>query len=86
MTPGKKYMKKPPAKSQVKEPAAIYQTADRKELSIYNSFEEAAEAEYKYLASLSGEEHLANAVTWIKRLYAKELKKHPKIGTDLRVK
>jgi predicted restriction endonuclease len=86
MKPVKKYNKQKLLKKQVKEPSVAYKTGLEQKFSIFNSFEEAEEAEYQYLASLTGEKHLANALIWIKRLYTKELKKHPKIGTNLRLK
>jgi len=81
-----KYKKPKSISQKIKEPSAAYKPSGQKELSVFNSFEEAEEAHLKYLASLTGEQHLANAVAWIKRLYAKDLKKYPKLGTDLREK
>lgn len=42
-------------------------------ITFYNSFEDQKEDEYRYLASLTGVEHLANAIALIKRVYAKQL-------------
>lgn len=82
MSQGKEYKKKSP-KRQVREPAVAYNTTPNKSISVFNSFEEAEEDNYKWLASLTGEQHLINAVALIKRIYAEDLKKHPKIGTKL---
>lgn len=54
-------------KLKVKEPLATYQTKNR--IKIYHSFEEEAEDNYKYLASLSPEQHLANIKKLIDRIY-----------------
>ena len=51
----------------VEEPLATYQTKNR--IKIYHSFEEEAEDNYKYLASLSPEQHLANTKKLIDRIY-----------------
>ncbi len=51
----------------VEEPVATYQT--KKRIKIYHSFEEEAEDNYKYLASLSPEQHLANIKKLIDRIY-----------------
>lgn len=84
MKQGKKYKKKS-SQNKVKEPSVAYQKDKEKKISIFNSFEEAEEDNYKWLASLTGEQHLQNAVALIKRIYAKELKKHPKIGNKLTI-
>lgn len=84
MKEGKKYKKKS-SESKVKEPVVAYQADKGKSLAIFNSFEEAEEDNYKWLASLTGEQHLINAVALIKRIYAEDLKKHPKIGTKLTI-
>jgi hypothetical protein len=61
------------------EPQAEY---GKKTLHIYNSFEEQESANYKWLASLTPEQHLHNAVELIKRVYGinkeKELNKEGK--------
>ena len=54
----------------------------KKEMYFFKSFEEEQEAHYKWLASLSEVEHLANAVKNIKRIYAKELRENPELGTN----
>ena len=82
MTQGKKYKKKSPDKL-VKESAVVYNTTKGKHLSIFNSFEEAEEDNYKWLASLTGEQHLQNAHELMKRIFAEDLKKNPTVGTKL---
>ena len=52
--------------SQASEPQAEY---GKKALQVYNSFEEQEEENYKWLASLSPEQHLHNALELIKRVY-----------------
>jgi len=79
----KKYKKNITVKT-VKEPELKYDTLfQKKKITIFKSHEEADEKHYEYLASLTPEVHLQNAVSWIKRLYADELKKHPRIGKKL---
>jgi hypothetical protein len=82
MKEGKKYKKQPKEKP-VKEPAVAYQPDKGKHLTIFNSFEEAEEDNYKWLASLTGEQHLQNAHELMKRIFAEDLKKHPTVGTKL---
>jgi hypothetical protein len=55
------------------EPEVAY---GNKRITFYNSFEEAEEADYKWLASLSPEQHLANAHKLIKSVYKEQLKKN----------
>jgi hypothetical protein len=77
----KKYEKKAkPAK--VKEPTVIY---DKDEIKIFDSFEAAEDEHYSWLASLTPEQHLANAVKLIKRVYANELKNNPKLGKNFSI-
>ena len=52
---------------------------------IFKSFEEADEYHYRQLALLTPEEHLSNAVRWIKLLYKEDLEKHPELGTNFRI-
>jgi hypothetical protein len=52
--------------SQANEPLIIY---GDKNISFSGSFEESEEENLKWLASLSPEEHLCNAVKLIKRVY-----------------
>jgi hypothetical protein len=84
MKAGKKYKKKSPEK-QVKEPSVVYNTDKGKSITIFNSFEEAEEDNYKWLASLTGEQHLQNAHELMKRIFAEDLKKNPTVGTKLTV-
>ncbi len=44
-------------------------------IHFFNSLEEMSDEHYKYLASLSPEEHLRNAVLHIQQIYAEELKR-----------
>jgi hypothetical protein len=71
----KKYTKKTDdtKNQEVNEPFAVYQTKNR--IKIYNSFEEEAEDNYKYLASLSVEQHFKNAKNLIERVFSTYLKK-----------
>ena len=71
----------------LKEPEANYPvpSSQGKQIMFFNSFEEAEEYRYRQLALLSPEEHLSNAVRWIKRLYADDLKKNPRLGKNLRI-
>ncbi len=84
MKQGKNY-KKRSQENQIKEPSVAYPPSNGKILSVFNSIEEAEEDNYKWLASLTGEQHLINAVALIKRIYAEDLKKHPKIGNKLTI-
>ena len=61
---------------ELNEPTVSYQTKNR--INFYRSFEEETEASYKYLASLSPEQHLANAKQLIDRIYSEELKNRSK--------
>jgi len=78
----KGYKKAEPAK-QVKEPATAYKALPNKSITIFNSLEEAEEDNYKWLASLTGEQHLQNAHELMKRIFAEDLKKNPTVGTKL---
>lgn len=62
----------------VEEPENAYQT-----VKIFDSFEEQEEAEIKWLASLSYEEHLKNGSALIKRIFTENLEKYPEIGNEL---
>lgn len=79
----KKKHKKNSTEQQVKEPSVAYNTDKGKSLTIFNSFEEAEEDNYKWLASLTGEQHLQNAHKLMKRIFAEDLKKNPTVGTKL---
>lgn len=63
----KKTCKNTDNQQNLSEPVANYQTKNR--IKIYHSFEEEAEDNYKYLASLSPEQHLANTKKLIDRIY-----------------
>lgn len=53
------------------EPLVSYQAKNK--IRIYNSFEEEAEDNYKYLASLSAEQHFKNAKSLIERVFSTDL-------------
>lgn len=72
MSSTRKYKRKKSAVKQIKEPVVTY---NQKKITVFNSFEEAEEDNYKWLASLSPEQHLINAVKLIKRIHPKESKK-----------
>lgn len=61
--------------NEVNEPQVGYNSGakDAPEISFFNSIEQQEEEHYKWLASLTPEQHLQNAVANIKRIYAKEL-------------
>lgn len=63
-------IKKGKTKNLASEPEVAY-----KKITIFNSFEEANEADAKEKASRSPEEHLMNVTKRIKELYADELRK-----------
>lgn len=79
----KKGYKKNSTVRKVKEPAVAYIAKSNKDISIFNSFVEAEEDTYKWLASLTGEQHLQNAHELMKRIFAEDLKKNPTVGTKL---
>lgn len=54
------------------EPETAYQKPN---LQTFNSFEEANEADAKSMAALSPEQHLQNATTMIRKIYAEQLSK-----------
>jgi hypothetical protein len=58
----------------VKEPESIH---------FFSSLDEMAEDNYKWLASLTPEQHLHNALNHIKQIYAEELKRNPHLGNTL---
>lgn len=64
----------------VEEPTVGY---EKKRIHIFNSLEEQEEDNYKWLASLTPEEHLHYATELIKRVFAKELKENPIIGNKI---
>ncbi len=52
-------------------------------IHFFNSLEDMSNDHYSYLASLSPEEHLRNAVLHIKQIYADELLKNPDCGKEI---
>ncbi len=76
----KKKYKTKEKKTEVKEPQAAYGS---REMKFFNSFEEQENDNYKWLATLTPEQHLNYTVELIKRVYSKELKQHPKAGNKL---
>ena len=52
-------------------------------IHFFSSLEEQAEDNYKWLASLTPEQHLQNAVAHIKQIYAEELLLNPHLGNQL---
>jgi hypothetical protein len=68
----KKNYKNTEENKELNEPSVSYQTKNR--IRFFNSFEEEAEDNYKYLASLSAEQHFRNAKNLIERVFSKNLK------------
>lgn len=62
-------------KNDINELQAGYNTVvtNAPEISFFSSISEQEEEHYKWLASLTPEQHLQNAVANIKRIYAQEL-------------
>jgi hypothetical protein len=54
--------------------------AEYKSLRIFESFEEQEEEENRWFATLTPEQRLQHATDLIKRVFARQLKKNPKIG------
>ena len=75
----KKHKAKPAKKGKAEEPKAAY----GKKVTFFNSFEEQEEDNFRWLASLTPEQHLQNATVLIKRVYAADLKRNPSIGSRL---
>lgn len=66
------------------EPQPSYgNSSDDKTVHIFSSMTEMEEDNYRWLATLTPEQHLQNAIVLIKRIYAEDLKKNPKLGIDL---
>jgi hypothetical protein len=75
---------KPKKGSKVEESPASYLPPMKKNIVVsFSSFEEAAAYEAAYMASLTPLEHLRNATELIQRVFAEDLKKHPKLGTKI---
>jgi hypothetical protein len=68
----KKNNKNTAENTEVNEPISVYQT--KNSIRFFNSFEEEAEYNYKYLASLSAEQHFINAKNLIERVFNENLK------------
>lgn len=64
--------------NKAKEPEIAFKT-----VRIFHSFEEQEKEEIKWLASLTPKEHLRNTTNLIKRVFAEDLKQHPKIGNKI---
>ena len=54
-----------------------------KSIHFFTSLNEMEEVNYKWLASLTAEQHLQNAVVHIKQIFAEELKRNPNLGAQL---
>ncbi|HYW35042.1 MAG TPA: hypothetical protein VE868_06515 [Balneolaceae bacterium] len=65
--------------TKAEEPETVFKT-----VHIFDSFEEQEQAEIEWLASQTPEQHLQHTVALIKRIFADELKQHPRIGNKLR--
>lgn len=66
------------------EPAVGYSSVEQKKaLHIFTSFDSMEDDNYRWLASLTPEQHLLNATALIKRIFADDLKKNPHIGTTI---
>ncbi len=77
--------KKPSKAHEVSEPVINYPDlpSSNKNITIFNSHVEMEEENYKWLASLTPEQHLQNATALIKRIFAEDLKNNPRIGNKL---
>ncbi len=70
----------------VSEPSVEYpfQTPEsNRTVKFFSSFEEMEDDNYKWLATLTPEQHLQNATANIKRIFAEDLKKNPRIGNKI---
>ncbi len=76
----KKIYKSKTEKKTVNEPTIDY---EGKRIHFFKSLEEMEEDNYKWLATLSPIEHFTNATELIKRIFAKDLKKKPTIGSKI---
>jgi hypothetical protein len=54
------------------------------DISFFSTIQQQEEEHYKWLASLTPEQHLQNAVANIKRIYAKELSEQTTPSKELR--
>jgi hypothetical protein len=60
-------------------------TTDGKSIQVFSSFDKQEEDNYKWLATLTPEQHLQNATALIKRIFAEDLRRNPKLGTKLTI-
>ena len=67
----------------VNETSLLYQAKSKDTLKIFNSFEELENDNYRWLATLTPSQHLQNATSLIKRIFAENLKQHPYLGNEL---
>ncbi len=65
---------------QANEPIVAYGS---NRMHFFNSLEDQESDNYKWLTSLTPEQHLQNATQLIKRVFAEDLKKHPTIGNRI---
>ncbi len=72
--------------NEVNDPQAGYNqvAVNAPEISFFASIQKQEEAHYKWLASLTPEQHLQHAVANIKRIYAKELSEQAEPPIELR--
>jgi len=52
-------------------------------IHFFSSLDEMTEDNYKWLASITSEQHLHNALNHIKQIYAEELRQNPNLGTEI---
>ena len=73
--------------NEVNEPSINYTDLSSldKNIAIFNSHLEMEEENYKWLATLSPEQHLENATALIKRIFADDLRKNPRIGNKISI-
>ncbi len=77
-------MKEKKENNKAEEPFQNYdKISDYKVVHSFSSIGEQEQDNYKFLANLSAEQHLQNATSLIKRIFAEDLKKNPKLGTIL---
>lgn len=81
-----KSKKKSNKAGKTEEPQVSYKSASAKSVYAFSSFEELEEHEARYMASLSPLEHLRNATALIKRVFAEDLKKNPKLGRKIHIR
>jgi hypothetical protein len=70
--------------NKVNEPDLQYEAhSDENTIRFFLSFTEQEKDNYSYLAGLTSIQHLQNATALIKRIFAEDLKKNPKIGNRI---